>query len=240
MALMKRRPDFSLILPCYNEEPILLDSFEKILTILKLSRFSFEIIFVDDKSSDMTLSILRTICKKNSHCRLFAHARNTGRGRSVADGIKAAKGKVAGYIDIDLEVSPIYIAQMVNLILENKAEVVLGKRIYRTTLMSIPREIFSKGYTYLTEKILNTGKVDTESGYKFFNRKKILPLLAKASHPHWFWDTQIIIYSKRAGLKIVEIPVLYLRRFDKKSSVRVWRDIMDYLVNLWKFRKILK
>lgn len=235
--MMKRAVDFSLILPCYNEEPILKESVERILAILKLSRYTYEIIFVDDKSSDKTVSILKTICKKNSNCRLFAHARNTGRGRAVTDGIKAAKGKAAGYIDIDLEVSPIYVSEMVNLILEGKAEVVLGKRIYRTTLASIPREIFSKAYTLLTEKILDTGKVDTESGYKFFNRKKILPLLAKASHPHWFWDTQVIVLSKRAGLKIIEVPVLYLRRFDKKSSVRVARDIMDYLVNLWKFRK---
>lgn len=237
---MKRAVDFSLILPCYNEELILKDSVKKILSTLKLTRFSYELIFVDDKSRDKTLSILKTICKKNSNCRLFAHARNTGRGKAVADGIKTARGRVAGYIDIDLEVSPIYVSEMVNLILEGKAEVVLGKRIYRTTLLSIPREIFSKAYTLLTEKILDTGKVDTESGYKFFNRKKILPLLAKTRHPHWFWDTEIIVYSKRAGLKIVEIPVLYLRRFDKKSSVRVLRDIWDYLFNLWKLKKKLK
>ncbi len=234
-----RTPDVSLILACYNEELVFEESVERILQTLEASRFSFEIIFVDDKSADATASLIQKACKKYPQCRAMFHNVNCGRGKTVRDGIVAARGKVVGYIDIDLEVSPVYIPEMTDLILSGEAEVALGRRIYRTRLGSFFREVTSRGYQWLAEAMVGTGGLDTETGYKFFNRKKILPILKKARHPGWFWDTEVMVLAKRAGLKILEVPVLFLRRTDKKSTVRVFRDIIDYLVSLWKFRKRL-
>lgn len=224
--------DFSLILPCYNEEAIFTPSVHRIINLLSNSKFSFEIIFVDDKSSDFTPQLIAAVCKKYSLCRAIFHTKNIGRGRAVADGIRASRGQVVGYIDIDLEVSPVYIPEIVSMILKNKADVVIGRRIYRTTAASMFREVLSRGYVWIADQMLGTGGLDTETGYKFFNRTKILPILKKTKHLHWFWDTEIMVYAKRAGLQIMEYPVLFLRRSDKQSSVRVIPDMIDYLVNL--------
>lgn len=234
-----KRIDVSLILPCYNEASLLDESVARILDVLNHSGLSFEIIFVDDKGQDNTAKLIATVVRKHSFCRAIYHTVNIGRGRTVSDGFRVAKGIVVGYIDIDLEVSPIYIPEMVRMILKKHADVVIGKRIYRTSLSFIPREIFSKGYQWLADAMIGTGGMDTETGYKFFNRKKVLPLMSKAKHPHWFWDTEIMVYARRGQLRIVEVPVLFLRRTDKKSSVRIFRDITDYLINLWAFRQRL-
>lgn len=240
------RIDVSLVLPCFNEETIFRESVLQIIQTLKQSKFSFEIIFVDDKSTDRTHQLIEKICKKYSFSRAIFHQKNFGRGRAVRDGIEGlggiegARGKVVGYIDIDLEVSPIYMSQMVSLILEKKADVVIGKRIYRTSFHSIPREVLSRGYQWLAGWAVGTAGLDTETGYKFFNRRKILPLFRRAKHPRWFWDTEIMVWAMRKGLKIVEVPVLFLRRTDKQSSVRVIGDTMDYLINLWRLRGKLK
>lgn len=222
----------SLILPCYNEEAIFTESVQRIIRMLTNSKLDFEIIFVDDKSIDRTPELIAAICKKYPFCRALYHKSNTGRGKAVTDGIRAARGRVVGYIDIDLEVSPVYIPEIVSLILKNKADIIIGKRIYRTTAASIFREILSRGYLWLADIMLQTGKLDTETGYKFARRVKILPILNKTKHQHWFWDTEIIVYAKRAGLRILEYPVLFIRRTDKKSSVRVIPDMVDYVVNL--------
>lgn len=233
--------DFSLILPCYNEEPIFENNVKHILKVLEQSTLNFEVIFVDDKSKDRTKKLIQKVCKLNpKKVRALYHEKNKGRGATVVDGILAANGVVVGYMDIDCEVSPIYISEIVNLILENSADVVLGKRIYRTTFKSLIREILSFGYQAFANIMLDTDNLDTESGYKFFNRKKIMPLLKYADHNHWFWDTQIVILAKRKGLKIREVPVLFLRRFDKISSVRIFADVWDYCVNIFKFRRQLK
>lgn len=236
-----KSPDFSLILPCYNEEQIFNQNVRWIIDTLKRSRLSFEIIFVDDKSQDGTKKLIEKTCKKNPKiCRAIYHKENRGRGTTVKDGILAAKGKIVGYIDIDCEVSPVYMPEAAGMILKKEADVVVGHRIYKLTLVAIPRAIMTAGYRTLSSLFLPTDQIDTESGYKFFARKKILPLLQLANHPHWFWDTQIIVLSKLKGLKIKEIPVLFLKNPNKKSTIRIFKDIQDYLVNLWKFYWQLK
>lgn len=142
-----------------------------------------------------------------------------------------------GYIDIDCEVSPIYIPDIVDQIVTRKADFVIGKRIYRTNISSLLREVLSVGYRILVSSILDTRDFDTESGYKFFRKSKILPLLSKIVDRHWFWDTEIVVYAIRAKITIIEVPVLFIRRFDKKSSVRIFHDVLDYCVNLWSLRR---
>ncbi len=233
MSKKRTSLDLTLVLPCWNEALLLVDSVERIREALVISRFRWEIIFVDDKSSDSTAALIKELVKKNKNYRAVFHKTNTGRGQTVADGIRKSRGTVVGYMDVDCEVSPIYIPTIVNMILKGKADMVLGKRLYRTTLSSIVRELLSAGYRVMADKMVSTGGLDTETGYKFFNRKKIVPILRFARHPHWFWDTEIVVFARRAGLRVVEVPVLFLRRFDKKSSVNMVEDVADYLQNLW-------
>ncbi len=234
-----KTPDLSLILACYNEATHFAKSLRQIVAVLERSIYSWEIIFVDDHSKDATPTLILQACRKDSRLHAQYHAVNTGRGRTVADGMHASRGRVVGFIDIDCEVSPVYIPQCVGSIIRNKADVVVGKRVYKTRITSIFREIFSVGYQWLAQRIVDTGGIDTEAGYKFFLRRRILPVLAKTKHPGWFWDTEIIVRARRAGLRVIEEPVLFLRREDKKSTVEPLRDIVNYLVSLWRFRREL-
>lgn len=237
---MKAPIDLSLILPCYNESGLFRESVSRIKHVLDASSYSYEVIFVDDYSKDDTKDLIKSYLANHKKFRAIYHQTNMGRGRTVADGIRAARGTVVGYMDIDCEVSPIYIPVMIEHVLSANADIVIGKRFYRTSASAVVREILSRGYQWLSDTLIDTGGLDTETGYKFFNRKKILPILAKAKNPGWFWDTQIMVYAKRVGLRIMEEPVLFLRRFDKKSSVNIFRDTLEYMVQLWKFRRVLK
>lgn len=228
--------DISIIVACYNEEYLLEESIRFITSVLNDSVFSYELIFVDDKSSDRTRDIIGKLIKKSKNFRALYHDVNQGRGKSVRDGISLAKGKVIGFIDIDLEVPPVYIPSFVRTILDSKADVVTGLRIYREGLSSLHRAILSRGYSWLVRTILGIPLQDTETGYKFFDRKKVLPIIKKTHHDGWFWDTEIMAYLYYGGLTIREVPVLFIRRFDKKSSVRLIHDTVDYFVHLLAFR----
>ncbi len=240
---MSRPVELSLILPCYNEAGLFHDSVARITRVLDATRFSYEIILVDDASRDNTPLLISRLLKKQDNRRVFRaifHPTNLGRGRTVTDGIRAAKGMVVGYIDIDCEVDPVYLPMMADMIRKNEADVVIGKRFYRTSPKAIVREVLSRGYQWLADRMIGTGRMDTETGYKFFSRKKILPLITKAKHPGWFWDTEIMVYAKRAKLRIREVPVLFLRRFDKQSSVNIVNDTLDYMKELMRFRRQLQ
>ncbi|MEK9143919.1 MAG: glycosyltransferase [Patescibacteria group bacterium] len=234
-----KNPDVSLIIACYNEENLLRESVARITSVLNDSVFSYELIFVDDKGSDGTREVIASLVKKNKNFRAVYHSVNQGRGKTVRDGIAVAKGKVVGFVDIDLEVSPVYISEFVRMILGGKADVVTGLRVYREGVISIHRSILSRGYSWLVRSVLGIPLQDTETGYKFFNRKKIFPVIKKTKNNGWFWDTEVMTYAHYLGLSIKEVPVLFVRRFDKTSSVRLVHDTFQYIKNLVGFHKLL-
>ena len=237
---MSDRFDLSLVLACYQESEHFSDSIGRIVDVLDRSDFSWEIIFVDDASSDETPELIKSFIKKHPRIPLSAsfHSKNQGRGKTVTDGLLKAQGRIAGFIDIDLEVPPDYIPRFFQAI-EDGADIAAAWRVYDFTLRSLPRWFASKGYNVTRNRVLGTMIQDTEAGYKFFKQKKILPVLKACQNPGWFWDTEIMVRSQQAGLKIVQIPVVFIRRFDKTSTVRLLPDTFAYLSELWRFKRQL-
>lgn len=225
------KTDVSVIVPCYNEGPSFEDSVEQIVSELKKLKKTWELIFVEDKSTDNTRRAVEKLVKEIYQAKAVFHKKNEGRGKSVSDGIRTAKGEICGYLDVDLEVSESYIPLFIKEI-ENGADLVVGKRFYEGGLKNLTRFVSSKAYALAVKSILKLPIDDTEAGCKFFNRKKILPILNKIKSKHWFWDTEICAQSYWHGLKVTQIPVLFKRREDKKSTVRLIPDTIDYIRNL--------
>lgn len=238
---MAEAPHLSLVLACYNEAEHLEASFAEIKDTLEQARFPFEILFVDDASRDRTREILASITAAHPRLplRTILHERNRGRGATVTDGFRAARGTVTGYIDVDLEVHSRYIPSLVRAI-DNGADVATLRRIYAFQLRSLDRYFMSRGYSFLVRRLLGVEIADTETGYKFYRREKLLPLLDEIADPGWFWDTECMVRAARRGLRMVEIPGAYIRRKDKTSTVSGVRDSLQYFGQLLRFRSRLR
>jgi glycosyltransferase involved in cell wall biosynthesis len=234
-------PELSVVLACYNEEPHLAQSFAEIRdTLLDLGR-RFEIIFVDDQSRDRTREILAELVAAHPELglRVILHERNRGRGATVSDGFRAARGAIAGYLDIDLEVHSRYIPSLVRAI-ERGADIATVRRIYAFQPSSLDRYLMSRGYSWLVRHLLKVPLHDTETGFKFFRRETLLPVLDEVQDPGWFWDTEFLVRSLGHGLRIEEVPGAYIRRADKRSTVSGLRDSLAYFIRLLAFRRTLK
>lgn len=234
-------PHLSLVLACYDEAEHLEESFREIRETLEQSPFTFEVIFVDDVSRDRTREILRGIVEGHPglDLRVLLHERNLGRGATVADGFRAARGTVCGFLDVDLEVHSRYIPSLVREI-DRGADVATLRRIYAFQLRSLDRYVMSRGYSWLVRRALGVGLRDTETGYKFFRRASLLPLLDEIEDRGWFWDTEVMVRAARRGLRVVEVPGAYIRRDDKTSTVRGVRDSFRYFRKLVVFRRQLR
>ena len=231
--------DFTLILACYNEGPTLLNSLKQIEKIMNDTKYKWECICINDSSRDNTYQTLQTFVRSRKNFQLYNHEKNIGRGGTVSEGIKKSKGRVVGFIDVDLEVSEIYIPIFIKAVDEG-ADIIIATRVYKIAFSNLIRALSTKVYVMLATFILDLKFKDTEAGYKFFNRKKILPILEKTKDKHWFFDTEIVARSYWSGLKIKEIPVLFIRRNDKASTVRLIPDTYAYLKALWNFKKSLQ
>ena len=233
-------PYLSLVLACYNEAQHLEASFAEIRETLEQTSWPFEVIFVDDVSRDRTREILREIVAAHPDLdlRVILHETNRGRGRTVTDGFRAARGEVAGYLDVDLEVHARYVPSLVRAI-EQGADVATVRRIYALQVRALDRYFMSRGYSFLVRRMLGLPFHDTETGYKFFRRERVLPLLDEIEDAGWFWDTEFMARAARRGLEVTEIPGAYVRREDKTSTVRGVRDSVLYFRQLLRFRRKL-
>lgn len=234
-------PHLSLVLACYNEAEHLRASFAEIRDTLEQAAWPFEVVFVDDASRDGTPAVLDEIVAAHPRLdlRVIRHERNRGRGATVADGFRAARGEIAGYLDVDLEVHCRYVPSLVRAI-ERGADVATLRRIYAFQLRSLDRYAMSRGYSFLVRRLLGVPYRDTETGFKFFRRAAVLPLLDEIEDEGWFWDTEFMARAARRGLKVVEVPGAYVRREDKASTVRGLRDSARYFLALVRFRRRLR
>ncbi len=126
----QKKPLLSLVIPVYNEEEVLSDSFTRMDAAMQGAGYPYEIVYVDDGSRDGTLSQLRELAKTHPHVKALSFSRNFGHQLAVTCGMDAAKGDALVIIDVDLQDPPELIPQMIQL-WENGADIVYGKRVSR-------------------------------------------------------------------------------------------------------------
>jgi glycosyltransferase involved in cell wall biosynthesis len=235
------RHDLSLVIACYNDGPILERNIDETLRLLDRERIATELIIVDDCSEDDTPAAVERVMQAQRHrrCVSVRHPTNLGRGRTVADGIGLATAPLVGFLDIDLEVHARYIPHCLSALADGY-DVATGLRQFGFSWRSADRFVMSRGYRLLMQTALDVPLQDSETGFKFFRRDAILPILAQTRDPGWFWDTEIMVRAYMAGLRISEVPVVFERRWERPSTVKPIQDSVRHLLKLSAFRRELR
>lgn len=229
------------MIACYEEEEHLVDSVRTLRkTLAELGR-SYELSFVEDKSRDRTAELIRELIDGQPNERAVSHEHNQGRGATVSEGFRLAKGRIIGFLDIDLEVHCRFLPGVLAAI-DAGADGATAYREYtvEARFTSLLRAVLSDGYRRLFQWSFDVPFRDPETGFKFFVRDCILPMLERTRDLGWFWDSEIMVLAHLAGLHVVEVPARFQRRADKTSTVRIWRDIWRYLLAIRAFKKRLR
>jgi len=234
----QQAPELSVVIACYMEESHLMDSVAQLTHTLDELGRSYELIFIEDKSSDRTAELVRALVAGHSNRRAVFHDQNVGRGGTVREGFLMARGRIVGFLDIDLEVHCKYLPDVLAPI-DAGADGATAFRGYvpGVTPNHLVRKLLSHGYRWLFRTVFDVPFRDTETGFKFFVREKILDVARRTQEDGWFWDSEIMILAHEAGLEIVEVPTSFVRRADKATTVRLLRDSWAYLVAIRNFRR---
>lgn len=230
--------DVSIVIPCYQEEEHILDSTTEIYKVMNRTKYKFEIIFVDDASTDKTRELILQIEKNYPDVKYIFHKKNIGKGGSIKDGVKIARGTFVGHLDIDLEVSPEYLPEILSEIEKNN-DIVLIKRIVKFSIKPnhIIRDIAGIVNRFLVKNLLQMPSMDVQSGCKFFKHGTLTFLLNQISSTGWFFDIEILARGYYSNYRIKQIPGLYIRNRNKKSTVKLFRDGITQIIKLLAFRK---
>lgn len=166
----------SIIVPCYNEEEVLEIFYKEIKKVEKtFTTATFEIIFVNDGSSDKTLEIIRKL-SQNEEVRYISFSRNFGKEAAMLAGFKASKGDYTAIMDADLQDPPELLKEMYEILETKEYDSVATRRVTRKGEPVI-RSFFARMYYKLINKISKTEIVDGARDFRLMNRQMLNAVL---------------------------------------------------------------
>lgn len=216
----------SVVIPVHNEARVLAAGIARLKKALDSLGTEYEVIISEDGSTDGSTGIAKKLADGSSgKIRLLASEKRLGRGISLANAIRSARGDIVVYTDADLATDLGHLGELVREI-DGGMDIVTGSRLLPGSVVEgrhFVREFFSRGYNLLLRILFRTSVRDHQCGFKAFRKSAVIPLLDEVKDKHWFWDSELLIRAQRKGLKVSEIPVRWSDR--KQSGVNLQTDI---------------
>ncbi len=187
--------DVSIVIPLYNEEESLPELCEWIVRVVNANNYSYEIIMVDDGSTDDSWCVIQKISANNPNIKGIKFQRNYGKSAALNEGFKAAKGDVVITMDADMQDSPDEIPELRRMIIEDKYDLVSGwkkKRYDNRLTKNLPSKIFNAAARRISKIQLH----DFNCGLKAY-RKKVVKSIEIYGEMH----RNIPVLAKWAGFR---------------------------------------
>lgn len=227
---MTPNPDLSVVFPVYNEEqnvPILLD---EIARALDGQGWTYEMVAVDDGSSDGSLAVLRGLKSKYPTLRVITFVKNSGQTAALDAGWRAARGRFVVSLDADLQNDPADIPKMMKELERSGSDMVIGVRVNRKDTWS--RRMQSRIGNSVRNWITGDRITDTGCSLKLARREAIEPVRLFTGM-HRFLPTLV----RYAGFKVVEMPVNHRARqfgVSKYGAMnRAFKGLADCMAVRW-------
>jgi dolichyl-phosphate beta-glucosyltransferase len=219
----------SVILPCYRAAGLALESAERLASALVRQVNRWEIIIVDDGGRDFPENWTDRDRNVGGCVRLIRLPVNRGKGAAVAAGMRAARGAVRIYTDIDLPYGTSSILLVDSLIRSRHFHMVIGDRNFPQSRyvadLPIMRRLASRVFSHLTATLVTGGFFDTQCGLKGFRGDVAEALFRLQRVERFAFDVELIYLALTYGLEIKRIPVTL--ETNLTSSVKVVRDALQ-------------
>lgn len=175
---MKKKKLLSVIVSCYNEEKALPYFYEEINKVLiDMKQLDYELIFVDDGSSDNTLNIIRAYSKLDKKVKFVSFSRNFGKEAAMLAGLEYSKGDYVTLMDADLQDPPSILPKMYEILQHEDYDMVGTRRITRKGEPKI-RSFFARKFYRIINKLSKIEMVDGARDFRFMKRKVVDAILS--------------------------------------------------------------
>lgn len=227
-----KKMNLSVVIPAYNEEATLESIVKKVLKIENL----FEIIIIDDCSTDQTPKIAQELALADKRIRYVRQNKNGGKTEALKTGFALTSGEIVIVQDADLEYEPMEIKDVIAPIINGNADVVYGSRFMvkkATRVLYFYHYLANKGLTFLSNCLTNLNMTDVETCYKAFRGEIIRQMLINSSG----FGFEIEVTAKIAKLKcaVYEVPISYYGRTYEEGKKIVFMDGVAALGYIFKY-----
>ncbi len=229
--------DISVVVPLFNEDESLPELFAWIKRVMTANQFSYEVVFVDDGSTDKSWSIIEQLAKEHSEVKGIKFQRNYGKSAALHKGFELAQGNVIITMDADLQDSPDEIPELYRMIMEDGLDVVSGykKKRYDPISKTIPTKL----YNWTARRLSGIQLNDFNCGLKAYKKAVVksielygdmhryVPVLAKFAGFNKIGEKVVIHQARKYGVtkfglnRFVNGPldlltVVFMGKFGKK------------------------
>jgi dolichol-phosphate mannosyltransferase len=231
---MDQTPHLSLVIPAYNEQETIDALLERVGSVLPAIGKPFEVILVDDGSTDQTPQLLQAAKEKIPWLRVLRLKKNSGQSAAIDAGFKAARGEIIATIDADLQNDPEEIPRLLPLL--NGYDMITGWRRDRhdTGMRRIQSKIANRISNWLSEETIE----DSASSLKIY-RRHCVEGLKLYNGMHRFLPTLV----KMRGYTVTEVPVKHSARYAGTAKYglrnRALRAFIDLLAVRWMKKRYL-
>ena len=232
----------SIVVPCYNEGIIIEDSVSKVVHYMKTLDIDYELILVDDGSTDNTSKLLSSLEEQYDTVKCFSYKKNQGKGYAVNYGFSKSCGDIVLFMDADLATDLSAIDRCLELADTNNSFAIIGSRKLKTSVIlnnnNKIRKLMSKYCTIIVNKFLGLNVSDSQCGFKVFDRDTANYLVKNQKVYGWAFDVEFILLLRKKGIKIIELPVIWNN--EDRSAVSPIKSSISYIREMIKIKNLYK
>lgn len=233
----------SVVIPAYNEAKNLKSGvLDSVYDYLRKQDYSYEVLIVDDGSSDNTVALIEKTLKKKTDFKLIKNPHG-GKAKTVMSGMLKAEGSIIVFTDMD-QATPINQIEKFLPKFKQGFDIVIGSRQGRKGAPFI-RKFASWGFSFLRGVILGLPFKDTQCGFKAFNQASIKKVFPKIEH-EWGtlhikggavnagFDVEVLYLARKFGFKITEVPVEW--NYVDTERIQMFKDALASIYDLFRIR----
>jgi dolichyl-phosphate beta-glucosyltransferase len=231
----------SVIIPAYNEERRLPQTLKKVLRYLEKQPYSFEIIIVDDGSTDNTVLVIENAQKRFRQIKLIKQ-KHQGKGGAIKTGILNSQGQYILMTDADLSV-PIEEIEKLWPLIEKGCDFVIGSRAMKDSkiLAHQPffREKMGQLFTVLEKILIIRGFSESQCGFKLFKTEKIKKIFKKLKTYGPVFDVEVLVLAQKSNFIVGEMPIIWKHDQDTRFHYNLPKAIgifVDLLKIKWRYK----
>jgi dolichyl-phosphate beta-glucosyltransferase len=227
----------SIIIPCFNEYSRLYKNLPIIAEYCDTLK-DYELIFVDDGSTDNTLRLLQFFKPYAKNMHIITYTDNKGKGYAVRQGLKAATKDLVLFMDADLATDISCIAKVLKMSKTNKECVIIGNREdKKSKLKASPfRKFIGRTFVILQRIILRMNYPDTQCGFKLMSKSVIPKIVEDLQIDRWAFDVEILYLCKQNKIPVKSMPIIWTDVAG--SKVHPIRDSWRMFTELIRIRRI--
>jgi dolichyl-phosphate beta-glucosyltransferase len=227
--------ELSLIIPAFNEAQRIGPTLQRAHRFLAARPASFEIIVVDDGSTDDTVALVTALAGELPGLRVLHSPANRGKGHAVRLGMRAATGRTRVFTDADGS-TPIAELEALLRALAAGADIAIGSRYLPASRVMRPqpwhRRAWSRLVNRVVQRVLLPGVVDTHCGFKAFTAVAAARTFAACTVDGWSFDLEVLARARASGFHIQEVPVCWENDARSKARLRQLPQEFRYVCHL--------